>query len=93
MTTAPKQDSLSKRIQCKEELTDDEIDQLVKLIGGGCRDHKKARIKWALKACPNMADYGIYGRVLIKEAGGVQYCAGQSYPDEIRTVRECLVGR
>jgi hypothetical protein len=44
-----------------------------------------------------LRSYGIYNRVMFcaDETGNIEihYTAGQSYPDEIRTVRECLCGK
>lgn len=86
------QDSLANRISKRLELTEGEITSGVALLGDHCRARTKARLYWALKACPNMHSYGIYDRLHI-ENGAMSYCAGQSYPDEIRTVRELLIGR
>ena len=88
------QDSLSLRISEGRGLTEDEVDALVGLLGNRCQQRNKARLRWALKACLNMQNYGIYSRVLLHDEGEIAtYCTGQSYPDEIRTVRECLIGR
>jgi hypothetical protein len=89
------QDSLGARIDAGIELTEDEISELVDLLGKRCKVRTKNRIKWALMGCPdNIDNPGIFRRVLFNDGGRfVSYCAGQSYPDEIRTVRQCLIGR
>jgi hypothetical protein len=87
-----RQDTLANRIAAGIELSEKQIQSGVSLLGHGCQQRKKNMIKWALMACPNLLSYGIYDRVHIN-GNNLSYCAGQSYPDEIRTVRECLVGR
>jgi hypothetical protein len=86
-----KQDTLYDRICDDKELTEDEINELVKIFGHRCQQRTKKRLYYALLACPNMETYGIYRRVHLDPP--ISYCAGQSYPDEIRTVRQCLIGR
>lgn len=88
------QDTLLDRIEAGIELTDEEIQALVDLLGKRCRMRNRNRIKWALMGCPdNIQSYAIYRRVLLHDDGILaSYCAGQSYPDEIRTVRKCLIG-
>jgi len=88
------QDSLGHRISSRQRLTEEEVDAIVAIVGYGCRQRTKGRLRWALKACPSIESYGIYSRVLLGEDGqAASYCAGQSYPDEIRTVKECLLKR
>lgn len=70
------------------DLTEDELNQLVSLLGNRCRQATKNRLFYAIKF--NQRRYGIYDRVCIRPE--VYYCAGQSYPDEIRTVRKLLLG-
>ena len=92
------QDNLSNRIhsalheQGAQHLTDLEKDTLVKLVGKGCREKTKdalaRRVRLPLALWP---DYGIYRRVLF-DARGVDYCPGQSWNDEMRVLRECLLG-
>jgi hypothetical protein len=86
------QDSLDMRISAGIGLTEKELNSLSDLLGKGCRQEKKLRIRRTLANCPYITSYGIFGRVLFSN-DEASYCAGQSYPDEIRTVRECLVGR
>lgn len=77
----------------RESLTEDDISQLVALLGKRCRvktiRHLESSLKYGLSRVPH---YGILDR-LIKEQGQWSYCAGQSYPDEIRTVRNIILGR
>lgn len=88
------QDSLASRIDCGMGVTDGEANAAVAVLGVRCRETTKARLYWALRACPNMARHGIYERLYFHEDGQLcSYCAGQDYPAEIRTVRELLIGR
>ena len=68
--------------------TEEQLDELVKLIGSGCRQDTKDRLYRRLSMLSLMPNYGIYNRVDILPIG---YCAGQSYPDEIRTVRQLIL--
>ena len=86
------QDSLQKRISDRKELTESEIESGVRLLGSHCQQRSKDRLRRTLGYVPDIQSYGIFGRVMLQN-GEMTYCAGQSYPDEIRTVRECLIGR
>ncbi len=85
------QDTLAKRITKREALTEAEIDALAKILGAGAWHANKEALRRALHYVPNIHSYGIYDRVVITPRA--QYVAGQSYPDEIRTVRNCLIGK
>ena len=82
-------ESLSDRISKNLPLSESEIESGVELFGKRCKTRTKNSIRWALMSVPKIRSYGIFNRVHI-ENGKMSYCAGQSYPDEIRTVRECL---
>lgn len=86
------QDTLTRRIQTNNSLTENEIEQMMEIFGKRCQEKTKRMLHRVLTWVPDIDDYGIYGRVHF-ENGRVSYCAGQSYPDEIRTVRNCLLGR
>lgn len=75
----------------KLELNDSDIDQLVKIITYKCSVKTTNRVRSILTYSPSLVpSYGILER-LIKEDGRWSYCAGQSYPDEIRTVRNIIL--
>ena len=38
----------------------------------------------------NMETYGIFSRLWVQD-GKAYYCAGQSYTDEINTVKKCFI--
>jgi hypothetical protein len=86
------QDTLSDRISAGVPLTDAQIKDLMEIFGKRCHQVTKNTLYYALCSVPNILNYGIFGRVHLY-IGGASYCAGQSYPDEIRTVRKCLIGR
>jgi hypothetical protein len=85
------QDTLEDRISAGVPLTDKQITALLEILGKRCRQVTKNTLSYALQAVPNVLNYGIFGRVML-DSDGASYCAGQSYPDEIRTVRKCLIG-
>ena len=75
----------------KSKLSAQDIDQLMSLLGKRCRAKKLNRLRSMLTyGTGAIGSFGIFGR-LTKENGQWDYCAGQSYTDEIRTVRECIL--
>lgn len=75
----------------KKNLTDKDIEQILAIVGYRCRikTHKRLEsiLKYGLHTIPC---YGIFER-LLKEGNTWEYVAGQSYVDEIRTLRECIL--
>ena len=84
------QDTLARRISQKKPLTEAEQIALLDILGSHCQARTKRMLAGALSWVPNILNQGIYRRVHLSPR--VSYCAGQSYPDEIRTVRKCLIG-
>ena len=75
----------------KNSLSDKDIEQIVAIVGHKCSQKTKTRIQSILKYGPSLIPtYGIFSR-LIKENDQWEYIAGQSYPDEIRTLRNCIL--
>ena len=66
---------------------------LLALLGKGLRHKNKQRLKYIVDCygCKFVKPHSILSRVSYDEAGW-QYCANQSYPDEIRLVRRALLG-
>lgn len=85
------QDTLYKRISSGKGLTESEIDEMVMIFGKHCREKTVRRLRSVCTYLTGVENVGIFERVHL-ENGHVSYCAGQSYPDEIRTVRKCLLG-
>lgn len=75
----------------KSNLSESDIDQIVTIIAYRCRIKTTNRIRSILTYTPSLIpSYGILER-LIKENGNWNYTAGQSYPDEIRTLRAIIL--
>jgi hypothetical protein len=75
----------------KDNLTENDIEQLISFIGYKCSQKTKLRLKSILTyGTGTIKPYGILSR-LIKDGGLWSYVAGQSYDDEIRTVRNCIL--
>ncbi len=65
---------------------------LVALFGHRCRKETKERLHRRLSSPGLIQGHGIFHRVMFDvDSQEWSYCAGQSYPDEIRTVRELLL--
>jgi len=84
------QDTLQNRIDAQVGLSDSDVEEIAALLTKRCSGRNTNIVRWALMSCPNMASFGIYGRVT-KDPEGWTYTAGQSMPDEIRVVRELLI--
>jgi len=77
--------------ELKDILTESDIDDIVGLVGHGCRTKTKNRLRSILTyGRSTIPAYGIFTR-LVKDADCWEYIAGQSYPDEIRALRECIL--
>ena len=75
----------------KTQLSKQDVDQIVEIVGHRCRVKTCNRLRSILTYSPSLVPtYGILER-LTKENGGWSYCAGQSYPDEIKTLREIIL--
>lgn len=76
----------------KMQLTESDIDAILAIIGKGCREKTRNRLRSILTyAKSTIPAYGIFNRLYRDDAGAWDYCAGQSYTDEIRTLRECIL--
>lgn len=75
----------------KTQLTESDIDAIVSIVGYRCRIKTVNRIRSILTYSPSLIpSYGIFER-LWKDEKGWEYCAGQSYTDEIKTLRDCIL--
>lgn len=78
----------------KTNLTEQDIDSIMKLIGSRCRINTLKRLRSMLTyGTSAIGNYGILNRLERESDGSWSYCAGQSYTDEIRTVRDCILGK
>jgi hypothetical protein len=77
----------------RSKLTEKDTDEIYELLSNRLRQANKVllakRLNDHLELIPH---YGILERIT-KEPYGWNYCAGQSYPDEIRTVRKIILDR
>ena len=77
----------------KNNLTEQDIDEIVALVCHRCRIDTYNKVRNILTKVPSTVPFfGILER-LIKEDGKWTYCVGQSYTDEIKVVRECIIKR
>lgn len=75
----------------KTNLTEDDINEILLIVGAYCRVKTIQKLRANLNYFPvSMETCSIMSR-LIKENGRWQYVAGQSYPDEIRIVRNIML--
>lgn len=76
----------------KDELTEDDITQLVKIIGCRCRNSTKVALRSVLTyGRHNIRNVGILTRFEKTDSGVWQYLPGQSYRDEINEIRRMLI--
>ena len=82
--------------ECKHKdsdyrLTDEAKADILRMIGKGCRENTKARLARRLELPLSCWErYGIYSRLILKD-DGADYICGQSWNDEMRTLRECIL--
>lgn len=78
----------------KQELSENDIDSILEVIGTRCRVKTLTRLRSILTYGPStIEDCGILRRLTKEQDGSWSYCAGQSYTDEIRTVRNVILGK
>lgn len=74
----------------RDKLTNKDKEDILLLVTHRCRlttyRKIKANLDYSLSLIPHL---GILERIY-KDEHGWQYCAGQSYPDEMRTIRQIL---
>lgn len=84
-------DSLADRINADVALTDQEADSLAELLGKGCHVRTKRKIAHVCGWLVSRGDtWSCFDRVSFAD-GEASYCAGQSYPDEIRRLRKTVL--
>lgn len=76
----------------KKNLTDKDIEQILAIIGYRCRLKTFNRLKSILTyGRSTIPEYGIFNRLIKDKYNHWEYVAGQSYADEIRTLREYIL--
>ena len=68
-----------------------ETENLISILTSGCRDKTRQRITSLITYSPNACKPYLSRFFIYVNTGRVSYCAGQSYPDEIRYIREQLM--
>lgn len=75
-----------------EYLTENQQAAILEFVGKGCRLKTKASLKMRLSLPLSVwQDYGIYSRIILSDEYGAEYVCGQSWNDEMRTLRECMI--
>jgi len=76
------------------DLTDTQKEDLYALLAKGRRQPTRSRLSRVIFNVPLSCwhDAGILSRVQLDGKHGVDYCAGQSYPEEITIVKKVLLG-
>jgi|LakMenEpi03Aug12_release.lakeMendotaPanAssembly.Ray.scaffolds.fasta_scaffold114122_5 hypothetical protein len=78
----------------KTQLTADDVSAILGIVGKRCREKTLRRLRSILTYSPSSIPvFGIFERLTKTESGEWEYCAGQSYPDEIRTLRDCILNK
>jgi hypothetical protein len=81
----------AKHLEGTFALTDAQKADILSMIGKGCRENTKSRLARRLELPLSCWErYGIYSRMTLND-DGANYICGQSWPDEMRTLRECIL--
>lgn len=74
-------------------LTDKQKADIWLMVGKKCRSHTKARLSRMIDLPLSLWEkYGIYSRVTLDHEGA-SYICGQSWNDEMATLRECILNK
>ena len=74
-----------------EVLNEKQKEAFLSLIGKGCRQNTKNILARRLNLPLSLWEsFGIYSRVILTD-DDVEYICGQSWHDEMRTLRECIL--
>ena len=66
---------------------------ILRIIGRRCRFETRERLAERLKLPLKYWErFGIYSRVTLNDSGATYIC-GQSWTDEMRTLRKCILGK
>jgi hypothetical protein len=75
----------------KNQLNPNDINQILEIVCEYCRSDTRNKIRRKLENFATLIPYyGILDRLIKNENEQWKYIAGQSYPDEIRTIRNLL---
>lgn len=72
-------------------LTEKQKADILEFIGKRCRTETKNRLERRLSLPLSLWErYGIYSRIILDD-DGASYICGQSWHDEMRTLRQCVL--
>ena len=72
-------------------LNESQIQDILRIVGNRCRQPTKERLVASLRVPLKFwKRYGIYSRLTLTE-NGANYICGQSWTDEMRTLRNCIL--
>lgn len=84
-------DSYYRKENAINALNEKQREAFLSLIGKGCRANTKEKLFLRLQVPLSLwKRYGIYSRVILTD-NDVEYICGQSWNDEMRTLRECIL--
>lgn len=77
----------------KGNFTTEDIEQILNIIGHGCRDNTRKRLRSVITYSGSVIpNYGILER-LIKEGDTWTYVAGQDYRAEMKILRDAILNK
>jgi hypothetical protein len=85
------ENTLYYKLQNHISLTDEEKESMIDVFSFGAHKENRRRLQNCIKYGIDNR-YGIYEGVVF-ENGVCHYYAGQSYPDEIRYIRNLIIGK
>lgn len=80
----------------QSHLTDEQQSAIFRLVGKKCRSATKAKLGRMLELPLSLwSSYGIYSRLILNDERTSEpyYICGQSWTDEMRTLRECILNK
>jgi len=76
------------------ELTEQDIESIIAIVGYRCRVKTINRIRSILSyGIGSIKSYGIFNRLVREDSGKWDYIVGQDHTSEMKTLRECIMGR
>lgn len=73
-------------------LNEKQINNILSFLGSRCRKETKEKLERRLKVPFSLwTNYGIFSRVILEDNGEAFYICGQSWTDEMRTLRKCIL--